>query len=260
MRREGIGKRYIEKPPRDGIGKWLFRLVQLILIGVIIFSGYKIVVWFIENNKTSEMKNEISSYIVVDNSQDNENRYKIDFEKLKEKNKDVKAFLKVNGTDIEYPIVQGTDNSYYLNHTLDKSYNQAGWPFADYRNKLDGNDRNIIIYGHNRRDGSMFESLKNTLEDDWYNNEENRKIIFITENEKSVYEVFSTYNIEAEDYYIQTQFNEKENEFENFINVIKKRSVKDFDVEVSKEDKILTLSTCGNDNNHRVVLHAKKVE
>ena len=72
--------------------------------------------------------------------------------------------------------------------------------------------------------------------------------------------MFSTYNIEAEDYYIQTQFNEKENEFENFINVIKKRSVKDFDVEVSKEDKILTLSTCGNDNNHRVVLHAKKVE
>lgn len=254
------GKRYIEKPPRKGIGTFVFRLVQLVLIGIIIYSGYKIAVWFIENRKTSELMDEVSSYIVVDDSKDDWNKYEIDFEKLKEKNKDVKAFLKVKGTDIEYPIVQGTDNSYYLTYSLDKSYNKAGWPFVDYRNKLDGNDKNIIIYGHNRRDGSMFESLKNTLTDEWFNNTENRKIIFITENEKSMYEVFSTYNIEAEDYYLQTQFNEKQNEFEDFINTIKKRSSKNFNVEVNKEDKILTLSTCANDNKYRVVLHAKKIE
>ena len=114
------------------------------------------------------------------------------------------------------------------------------------------------MYGHNRKDGSMFATLKGILSPEWYNNEENRNIIFNTENENSIYEVFSVYQIENEEYYIQTEF-KTEDKFEKFIETIKKRSIKDFGVEVTSEDSILTLSTCANNNKYRVVLHAKKV-
>ena len=119
-------------------------------------------------------------------------------------------------------------------------------------------DNNMVIYGHNRRDGSMFGTLKNILTEEWQNNTDNFSILLITENEKSEYKVFSVYRIEKEDYYITTNFG-TDNKFKEFIDVIKSRSVKDFNVNVSIEDHILTLSTCADNNKYRVVLHAKKI-
>ena len=110
-------------------------------------------------------------------------KYSVDFRNLKDKNQDIVGWIKVKGTAIEYPVVKGADNSFYLTHSLDKSYNSAGWIFADYKNKLDGNDKNIVIYGHNRRDGTMFGSLQNVLKEEWYNNKENQYITFEKENE-----------------------------------------------------------------------------
>lgn len=192
-------------------------------------------------------------------SQTEEQIYKINFEKLKNTNDDTVGFIKVNGTQIEYPIVKTTNNDYYLKHSFDKTYNAAGWVFADYRNKLDGTDKNIIIYGHNRKNGTMFSSLRHILNKNWYENEENRRIQLITENAEITYEVFSIYQIEKEEYYIQTNFNSDE-QFSTFIKTLKNRSIKDFNIDVNSEDSILTLSTCANDNNYRVVLHAKKIE
>ena len=223
-----------------------------------LYSGSNIVIWFLENGKSNQIKEELSNYVQVevDEAKPEEEKYIIDFTELKSKNSDTVAWLKVNGTDVEYPVVQTTDNSYYLTNSFDKTYNKAGWPFVDYRNKLDGTDKNIIIYGHNRRDGSMFESLKNTLTDEWYNAEENRKIVFITEKEKALYEVFSIYKVEEEDYYLQTQFQN----FADFIKTIKGRSSRNFDVEVGSDDQILTLSTCDDNSQYRVVLHAVKIK
>ena len=116
----------------------------------------------------------------------------------------------------------------------------------------------MVIYGHNRRDGSMFGTLKNILTEEWQNNTDNFSILLITENEKSEYKVFSVYRIEKEDYCITTNFG-TDNKFKEFIDVIKSRSVKDFNVNVSIEDHILTLSTCADNNKYRVVLHAKKI-
>lgn len=128
---------------------------------------------------------------------------------------------------------------------------------ADYKNKVDGTDKNLVIYGHNMRDDSMFGSLKNILNDDWHNEEENKYVTFITENDNSIYEVFSVYQVAEEDYYITTDF--KDNEFNDFIKTIKSRSKFDFDVDINENDNILTLSTCANNNKYRVVLHAKKI-
>ena len=115
-----------------------------------------------------------------------------------------------------------------------------------------------MIYGHNRRDNSMFGSLKKILKSEWYNNKENEKIILNTEKQDNIYQIFSIYKIEEEDYYIKTEFKD-DSEFEKFIQTIKERSIKDFKIDVSKKDSILTLSTCANNNKYRVVVHAKKI-
>lgn len=237
-------------------------IVYMILLFILIYSGIKIYKWYKDKTSNKEIVEQIKETVAVEDENEDKNEYKeeytIDFNKLKEQNKETVAWIKVNNTNIEYPVVKADNNNFYLNHSFDKSQNSAGWIFADYRNKFDNTDKNIIIYGHNMRDGSMFGSLKNILNSDWYENEENTNITLYTENEKCIYKVFSIYKIESEDYYIKTEFS-NDNEFEQFVNTIKNRSIKKFDIDVSKEDNILTLSTCANNNRYRIVLHAKKM-
>ena len=234
----------------------LLNLVTIIcLLGIIISTSY-IIKWYKENRENKDLENKLVDIVVVDENK--EGSYNINFKELKNINNDVIGWLKVNGTNIEYVVVKGENNSYYLDHNFEKKGNSAGWIFADYRNKFDGTDKNIIIYGHNRKDNSMFGSLKNILTEEWYSNKDNLIIDFITENEHQKYQVFSVYKIQNEDYYIDTEF--KDNDFENFIKTLKNRSIIDFEVEISSEDSILTLSTCANNNKYRVVLHAKKLK
>ena len=91
----------------------------------------------------------------------------IDFESLRKINSDVKGWIKVNGTKINYPFVQTSDNSFYLNHSFDKSKNKNGWVFLDYRNNLNNpNQKNCILYAHNMKNQTMFGTLKNTMNSD----------------------------------------------------------------------------------------------
>ena len=236
-------------------------IIYMILLFVLTYSGIKIYKWYKDKTNNNKIAEQIKSTVIVEDKNEDENKekYTVDFDKLKEQNNETVAWIKVNNTNVEYPVVRSTNNSFYLNHSFDKSKNSAGWIFADYKNKFDNTDKNIVIYGHNMRDGSMFGSLKNILNSDWYDNEENLNITLYTDNEKSIYKVFSIYKIESEDYYIKTEFS-NENEFKKFIETLKKRSIKDFNINISKEDSILTLSTCANNNKYRVVLHAKKIQ
>lgn len=235
-------------------------VIYIMLLSILLYSGIKIYKWYKDKTNNSKIAEQIKHTVIVEEKNEDENKkeYKIDFNKLKDQNNETVAWIKVNNTNIEYSVVKGTNNSFYLNHSFDKSNNSAGWIFADYRNKFDNTDKNIVIYGHNMRDNSMFGSLKNILNSDWYDNEENTNITLYTENEKCIYKVFSIYKIESEDYYIKTEFSD-DNNFEQFVNTIKKRSIKEFNTDVSKDDNILTLSTCANNNKYRVVLHAKKI-
>lgn len=231
-------------------------IIYIVLFSALIYSGTEIYKWYVDRTNNNEISEQIKDVIKITDYENNDGRnYIVDFSKLKEQNNDTIAWLKVNNTNIEYPVVKSRDNSFYLDHSFDKSKNSAGWIYADYRNKFDGTDRNIIIYGHNRRDGSMFGSMKNILKPDWYNNDENKNIILNTEKGNYTYKVFSVYQIESEDYYIKTEFN-NDDEYEQFINTLKNRSIKEFNTDVSKNDSILTLSTCANNNRYRVVLHA----
>lgn len=250
------------KHAKKGINTSIIKILMLIVFStLLVISLWKIVNWYINNKQNEKIMKSLENSIIIEVTDEDEvakEKYNIDFDSLKQTNEDTVAFLKVNGTKVEYVIVKGDDNKYYLNHNFEKEYNTAGWIFADYKNKLDGADKNIVIYGHNMRDNSMFGSLKNILKKEWYDNEENRYVTFVTEDEQSTYEVFSIYQIEKEDYYIKTDFTDKE--FEEYLKIVKERSIKDFNIKITNKDNILTLSTCANNNKYRVVLHAKKVK
>lgn len=183
----------------------------------------------------------------------------VDFEKLKAMNSNTVGWIKVNGTNINYPFVQASDNKYYLKHTFNHSYNSAGWVFLDYRNnnKLTKN-KNSIIYAHGRFDGSMFGTLKNTLSSSWQGNINNYVIQISTPEENSMWQIFSAYRVPTTSDYLEVDFSN--NEFNNFIERLKSRSVYDFRTVVNQSDKILTLSTCIGSSSERMVVHAKLIK
>lgn len=180
----------------------------------------------------------------------------VNFDELIKKNSDTAGWIKVNGGNVNYPYVHTTNNDYYLNHSFDKSYNGAGWVFLDYRNDPNNYGRNNIIYAHSRLDNTMFGSLREIITPAWYNNTNNHIVKTSTKTNNAIWQVFSVYTIKPESYYIRTKFTDEE--FSTFVNTITSRSVHDFGVEVTIEDKILTLSTCYFENK-RVVLHAKLI-
>jgi len=234
----------------------LISIFTIICLVGLIYSLINIINWKKNVDDNKDIHEEIKENITVN---EEDNLIKIDFKSLKEQNSDIIAYIKVNGTNIDYVVVKGNDNSYYLKHNFNKEYNIAGWIFADYHNKFDDTDKNIVLFGHNTKDGSMFGTLINILDKNWQENKDNSEITLITERGQYKYQVFSTYSIKPEDYYINTIFN-NDDEYSRFINEIKSRSNYDYNVEVNSSDKVLTLSSCIGDGKKRVVLHAKLIE
>ena len=181
----------------------------------------------------------------------------VDFNKLKDLNSATVGWIQVNGTDVNYPVVKALDNDFYLHHDFNDKYNSAGWIFMDYRNNPNNFDKNTIIYGHNRMDDIMFGTLMNTLKKSWFNNKDNHYIKLSTPKENSVWQVFSVYYIKATSDYIKTEF-VNDSDYLSFIDLIKGRSIHSFNLDVSSNDKILTLSSCYS-KTERLVVHAKLI-
>lgn len=264
----------IKKRKKLNIKNLCLLIFFLIMLIIFLFSLIKVILWVIDNNNTNDIiKKVANTYEINEKSYDNEiimnenekdiyfdymklKFIDVDINKLKTFNQDTIGFIKVMGTNINYPFVQTIDNDYYLNKSYDKTYNNAGWIFLDYRNN-EFNDKNTIIYGHGRINGTMFGSLKDTLKSSWQNNKDNYIIKISTEKENSIWQIFSVYKIATTSDYLKTTFND--NEFESFINLIKGRSSYNFETNVTNEDKVLTLSTCYNDND-KMVVHAKLIK
>ncbi len=186
------------------------------------------------------------------------NRYNQIFEELESINNDTVGWLTVNNTNINTPVVQSTDNSYYLTHDFNKKYNSYGWIFMDYRNNIYNLSNNTIIYGHNKN-GRLFGSLRYVLNKSWYTNTDNHTITFNTKFKNMKWKIFSIYKIPTSNDYLYANF-EDLTEFNSFINYIKDRSIYDFNVEVKSTDHILTLSTCSNNATQRLVIHAVLID
>lgn len=259
--------------------KLLLIIATLIFILIFIYSGFNVLTWYIDNKNIDKQveiileKTNINEVIdndkteVIENKVDKSDPYwdyikmnliNVDFSELKKTNNDTVGWIQVNGTNINYPFVQTTDNEYYLTHQFDKKFNGGGWVWLDYRNNSKEFDKNSIIYAHGRQNKTMFGSLRNILTNDWINNKDNYVIKLSTETENTLWQVFSVYRIPTTSDYLEISF-EDNNKFLEFANMLKNRSQYDFGTNVSEDDKILTLSTCYN-NDDKVVLHAKLIK
>lgn len=268
------------KKKKRKIKKWVWSTLAFIFLVIIIVCIIILMLWNKDNSDTSKIIEEIDKNIIVIEKEDDDNTQmvgeekeekesdywyyikfpliSVDINKLKEVNADTVGWINVNNTNINYPYVQYSDNNYYLNHSFDKTYNEAGWVFIDYRNSSNLNNKNTIIYAHSRLDKTMFGSLSKVLKKDWYTNKENHIIRIVTENESTLWQIFSVYKIEEESYYITTDFDNNE-EYVKFLNTIKSRSIYNFNTNLDADDRILTLSTCYSDT-MRTVVHAKLIK
>ena len=230
--------------------------IVILLLGILIFSLIRIMYWTKSNKENADLKEKLSSYIEKTTSKESgQQEYKVDFKALKEINPDTIAYLKVNNANIDYAVVKGNDNKYYKNHNFEKNSNALGWVFADSKNKFNFTDYNIVIYGYNTKNDNMFGSLSKTLKEEWYNNDDNKYITFVTEESVIKYEIFSIYHEQPNDYSTKVDFKSDE-EYLEFLNTIKAKSFKDFNVELNATSGIITLSTWDSDSSNRIIVHA----
>lgn len=250
---------------------WIAILLLIPCLGLTSFFFYQMILWHLDSNKTKNEVKEILEVTTREEKEGNEIVYlddssnylevpflNVDFSSLYEKNEEVVGWIQIPNTNIDYPFVQHSDNSFYLNHSFDKSYNQAGWIFLDYRNYTDFVDQNTILYAHGRLDKTMFGSLRDTLKASWYEDPTNYIVKISTPTYNYIYEIFSLYHIKTTTDYLKTRIVSVE-DYQAFLTLIQGRSMVSFDTVVTPQNKILTLSTCYNDQ-EKMVLHAKLVK
>lgn len=139
----------------------------------------------------------------------------VDFASLQAINPDIVAWLRIPGV-LEYPVVRGKDNSYYLNHTVQKTYNIAGSIFLDYRNERDFSDSKNIIYGHNMKDGSMFHVLRNYQDIDFFQEHTNMEV-YLPDGRSLNYQITACEQVPADSEIYQIEKGNAEEKEENEI-------------------------------------------
>lgn len=233
-------------------------LISIALITCVAF----LLIFKINVNNSYKQTNQIMQSVLVKNSKDEND---VDWEKLKAKNKDVIGWLSINDTTINTPIVQSTDNSYYLKKNFNKKYSFNGNPFIDYRNDMNIDDTNTIIYGHNMRDSQLFGELL-----DIYKNSQtasNYKIIKL-KTPKSVHKyaiigAFYTNSEPKDDNGYVFEYNSPnldEGDYADFLAQLEQRYIFTSGVDVNMSDKLLTLSTCAYQfKNERFVVVAREL-
>ena len=185
---------------------------------------------------------------------------------LRNENKDVVGWIEMPGdTKINYPVVQGEDNDYYLHYAYNGAYNPASSIYLDYRNSVSvSTNRHTVIYGHNMESGSpMFANLLHFQDESYWKN--NRYIHIYTDEAMYTYEVFAAYETSpqlagVENHSWRMNFNKDEKLFLQWVDSVRARSDISPKVTIEGNSRILTLSTCMNVNENRYVVHAVLAE
>ena len=229
-----------------------YKIKHVIKIILLIFFGTSFIIGTImsfktilENNKANMAYDDIrlkaQANSETDISSDKRWLKTMDFDALKEINNEIVAWINVEKTTIDYPILHTDNNDYYLNHLYNKEVNYIGSIFIDYRNNNNFTDKNTIIYGHYVKGGEMFTPLEQYKQQEFYDSHKEMKI----------YTPYGDYKVElisgtiedGNEEFVRFDFKDKE-EFINYIAELKQRSTFKSDVNVIPEDRIITLCTC----------------
>ena len=241
------------------------KIISLILLIIIFFCAMKIYQKRLGYYTDSRDYDNLRTLSPLSDSSINKNpdEHKQDIESeknLKNINPDYRFWIKVEGTNIDFPVVQGKDNDFYLHHNFNKEKSFSGSIFVDSENNLN-EESNIVIYGHNMKNDTMFAQIKHFKNKNFFN--ENKYITLYREGKKLTFEIFSVYQENAKDLesQIKTKFSNKE-EYEKYLKEQESKSLfKREGIDLNSNDKILTLITCGYDFvNARIVVVAKEID
>ena len=240
-------------------------ILTLLCTSVVAFSGWQVYKIMSEYQSGEKVYLELEEYVSPQTEEKNtdhqtessESENKtilpvVEFEKLKSINNDFVAWIYCEGTAINYPVVHYKDNTYYLKHMFDGSYNSAGCIFLDCRNSSDFTDENNIIYGHHMKNNSMFSSITKYKQQAYY--DEHPELLLMTPEQNFKIELFSGYVANVEDEAWQLIFDSEEDRAVWIERTIEK-STFNSPVIPAATDKIITLSTCSYEfDNARYVL------
>ncbi len=240
------------------------KIIKIILVIVFIVSS----VLFINNiidiyHDKKVNTNILDNVILKDNEINDKDILLAKLTELNKQNNDILGWIQIDDTNIDYPVLQTIDNSYYLNHNYLKEESKRGSIFLDKDVDLNTSS-NCLIYGHRTSTKLMFEDLINYKDKDFYL--DHKIIKFATLEEESEYEIMAVfysrvyYQNESNIFRYYNYVNLNEEEFNYYVNEAKKSSIYKTDVEATYGDQLLTLSTCEySKNNGRFVIVAKKI-
>lgn len=221
--------------------KIIYISIVVLLISVMLMSSILLFKDTKENQKQEEVFEQLIQITEI-NTADDRKKY----QELFEQNEDMVAWIKIENTNMDYPVMQTKDRpDYYLRRNFYKEYSYYGTPYIDENCDIETSD-NLIIYGHHIKNNQMFGILEKYKNENFY--KENNIIEFTTKNKSAKYEiiaVFTTvaYSKDTFKYYEFINLQEKE-EFDTFINKCKELSFYDIDKSAEYGDKLITLSTC----------------
>ena len=248
----------------EKIRKIVFIVAFLVLIGTMVY----LINYFVEG---WDSKDKISNAAAVweddDSMEKNEKGVFAGFESLLKQNQDIRAWMKIDGTNINNPVYQTDNNEFYVDHDMNKQSSRYGALFIDKAAVIgrERNSQNVVIYGHHMKDGTMFGSLKKYTDISFY--KKHPIIDFTTlykEGKYKIFAVFITNTLEEHDngevFNYRKQSYADATAFLKFINDVKKRSIIDTGVEVLGDDEIITLSTCTYEfEEARLVVMARRI-
>lgn len=239
-----------------------FKKVLLIILLIVfsystIMTGYRL----IDKYRNDELNKNITTIYNESKVEKGEDKRQQFMQSLLKINEDSVGWINIQNTRINYPVVQGKDNEFYLDHNIDKKPSEYGSIFVDYRNNnlkdFDKAEKNIVVYGHHMKDGTMFGDLKLYKDEKFFKN--NQIVSFNIMGQEYKWRVFSAYVTSTDFNYIKTDF-KNDAEFNEFIKSIKEKSLYINDTIPNSKDVILTLSTCSYEfDNARFVVHFKKI-
>lgn len=242
------------KKNKKGHSIWL-QVAMAVCLVVMAVSGYMLYIQLSEYHTGTAAYDQLAKHVDSENTE--AGWPTVDFESLQAINPDIVGWLLCEDTVIDYPVVQGQDNSYYLNHLFDGTVNKTGSLFVDYRNTPDFADRNTIIYGHNMKNNTMFSALMGYKDQVYYEKHPHMKLL--TPEMNYTIELFAGYVTDDQDDAWEIQFADGE-EFMSWIEQLINRSTFSNNVDLTADDHVVTFSTCSYEfEDGRYVLFGKLV-
>ena len=232
-------------------------LAIILCLGVMVFCGYQIISTYAERAAGKKINAKMEQYVQYTPTPSQEEEVQetrkpeleVDFAALQQENPDICGWIFLEGSEINYPVVQGKDNSYYLNYTASGEKNSCGAIFMDYANDRALTGPKTIFYGHRMNNGSMFAGLLEYRDQQYY--EEHPYLLLAVPDQVYVLQIFAAREIEADLDNYRISFTDRD-DFMADIQMLAQGSLIQTDVQVSKDEQVVMLSTCVRGN------HAKR--